>query len=339
MNSLPEIDLHYSLFLNKATVIYGESGTGKTVILKDILYLLKNYVDQIIVFSQTDKQTRSYGGTIVPSVMVHDNITDELLNDIYKRQEVLASVYDKVWNMEIIESLFSRIQSDVNGQRNAIAQIERAIGIIADSDIQAEDKNKKKDELMRYIKLIYKHAISENASALQKESLTEDEKYSLKYINLNPNLVILFDDCTALIDKFKKHFVINSLFFQGRHLKITTLLAIHTDKVLLPEHKKNSYVNIFTNDIAAHGYANRPSSDLDKASKIKFDNAVRVAFTDAAKYQKLLYIRDTRKFYRFCATPRDQFEFCSPTIRAFCEEIAASSGSLSKANKFSFKFM
>ncbi len=338
MNSLPEISLHYSLFLNKATVIYGESNTGKTVILKDILFQLKNYVNQIIVFSQTDKQNKTYSNSIVPSVLIHDNITDELLTGIYERQEALTFVYDKTWDMDIIRSLFDKIEG-VSCVKSAISQIEQAIDTINESDISAEDKNKKNEELNRYIKLIYKQTINEHMIDLQRESLNEKEKYSLKYINLNPCLVILFDDCTALIEKFKKHVVINSLFFQGRHLKVTTLLAIHTDKVILPEHKKNSFVNIFANDIAARAYINRPSSDLDKASKIKFDSAMRIAFTDAAKYQKLLYIRETRKFYRFTATPQDDFEFCSPAIRAFCEEISMKTNCLSKSNKFSFKFL
>ena len=106
--SLPELELNYTHFLDRSTLLYGESGTGKSFIMVDILYQLKPYVDQIIVISPTDRQNHTYDKGIVPLPCIHYTISPTLLTDIWERQSALAAVYTKANNPEVLRALFDK---------------------------------------------------------------------------------------------------------------------------------------------------------------------------------------------------------------------------------------
>jgi hypothetical protein len=170
-------------------------------------------------------------------------------------------------------------------------------------------------------------------------NLNADEQFTLKFINFNPRLVLIFDDCTDLLKKAKSNSVIQKLFYQGRWSYITVIFACHTDKALDPELKKNAFVSIFTEASCAHAYFERKSNDLDRDAKDRARLAVKAAFTPMAKYQKLVYLRSEKKFYRYTATLRKPFRFGSPYIWKYCEQVEAAAGSLSAGNKFINDFM
>lgn len=333
--SLPEITLSYSMFIDKATLLMGESKTGKTVILTDILYQLKSHIEQIIIFSQTDKQTRAFSKGIVPSPLIHDTITDRILEDIYQRQLALSGVYNKIWSdSNVIPRLFAKIDP----QKRKIAEevISAIRNKLRDNTLTEGERDQKEVEINEIINSIYRKYITQHV--FNPHDLNEDEQYALKYINLNPRLVILFDDCTELIKKFNNHHVMNKLFYQGRHAKITTLMACHTDKALNPEFKKNVFMTIFTDEGSANAYFMRGSTSMDKEASNKAKAALKLAFVPTQRHQKLLYSREEKKFYKFTATLRGDFEFCSPLVRKFTETVEAKGSTISKTNKYGYAF-
>ena len=337
--SLAETTLSYHMFLNRSAIIIGETNSGKTTIILDILYQLKPFVDQIVVFSKTDSQTHTYSGGMVPSVLVHNRITPELLKDIYDRQANLASVYDKVWRPEVIRGLFSRI---INSSNKTLIQttIDRIRATIAELSTSEEEESKFIVMVCeRYIKVIYRAIFNNNAAHLMNAGgLTKDERFSLQYIDLNPNLVLLFDDMTSDLGAIKNDPTLLDFFNQCRHIKTSMIMSIHSDKFLLPNHKKAAFVNIFARESSANAYMNRDTSDLDREAKAKFKLSAKRAFTESNKWQKLMFLTGSGEYYRFTATKQDYFEFCSPTVRRFCEEVKAEPGTLSRQNKFSYAF-
>jgi hypothetical protein len=343
--SLPELDINYKLFLDRTTIIYGESGTGKTVLIVDVLYYLKPHIDQVIVISQTDRSNHTYDSGVVPLPLIHYTITSELLNNIWERQNALAAVYTKASNIKILQKLFSKIDSEtakstVRGISRRLSDYKREVFREEDDEISAQEKyNKMKDECDKLLVLIYKHYINEYSSTLAKISLSSDEQFSLKYVNLNPRLVLIFDDVTDLLLKYKSHPVIQKLFYQGRWAYITALISCHSDKVVSPELKKNSFVNFYTEESAANAYFGRKSNDLDKDAKARAMAAIKAAFSPLDKHQKLVYIREEKKFYRYKATKRPGFKFGSPALWKYCEQVKSLPGSVNLDNKFMHEFM
>lgn len=344
--TLQEFDFDYKRFLDRTTILYGESGTGKSFVMVDVLHQLKTYVEQIIVISPTDRQNHTYDKGIVPLPCIHYSITPKLLDDIWERQNALAAVYTKANNVDILKKLFDRV-SNSSYERGIIDSInrkrrdyEREINDETTDEGSAKGKIADMEtECKKLIILIYKHCINKYKIPLSKLSLTKDEIFTLKYLNLNPRLVIIFDDCTDLLKKFRAHPVMQKLFYQGRWAFITALIACHTDKALDAELRKNAFVNIFTGEKSAISYFTRKSNDLDKEEMLRANTARKTAFTPMAKHQKLVYVRAEDKFYKFTATAREGLRFGSSVIWEYCRQIQAEAGSINTDNKFIGGFM
>lgn len=346
MSSLQELDINYKYFLDRSTLLFGESGTGKSFVMVDILYQLQPYVDQIIVISPTDRQNHTYDKGIVPLPCIHYTITSKLLDDIWQRQNALSEVYTKANKPDVLRNLFDKIPnnsrtisiiSSIHSKlRNYKDEVENDC---ADPSSARAKMTEMETECKKLITMIWRAEINKNRGYLQKLSLSKDEQFSLKYLNLNPRLVLILDDCTDLLKKFKTHPVMQKLFYQGRWAYITALIACHTDKALDPELKKNAFISIFTEETCAHAYFERKSNDLDKDAKTRASQACKVAFTPLARHQKLAWVREEKKFYKFTASSHTNFKFGSQYIWEYCDRIKAEEGALSADNKFIGEFI
>ncbi len=341
MTSLPTFDINYKYFLDKSAILYGETKSGKSSILVDILYHLKPHVDQIVVISPMDRQNHTYDRGIVPLPCIHYEITTELLDSIWKRQGGFSVVYSRVNKTNILKSLFDRIPNNERA-RNEIRQIYQKL-----KEFKQEIETKESDpaiassqvasmeaDCKQLIIMIWKHYINLNSAFLQNLQLSAAERYSLKHITFNPRLVLIFDDCTAEMKKFNTHPVMKKLFYQGRWAYITTLIACHTDKCIDPELKKGAFVSIFTEEPCASAYFDRCSNNFNKEARTRAYEALKAAFTPLAKYQKLVWVREDKKFYRFTATLRDEFKFCSDIVRKYCDKCCAVEDEQDSNNEF-----
>lgn len=338
---LEDLEFNYRLFLGKSALIFGESDSGKSTIIKDIMWVLNPHIDQVIVVSPSDRKNRSYSGGLVPRPLVHSKITAKMLEDTWQRQEALASVYERANRPEVLQRLFAHVATS-EAQRIVMeifrrkTDCERELRESGTGDIAA--KIKENDTNAReLVAKIQKHFINCGMDKFRNMKLSKDERFTLQYLNLNPNLLWIFDDCTSGLAKFKKHPVIQELFYQGRHSHVTLLIAAHTDKVLDPEIKSNSFVKIFAQEGVARSYYNRDSTALDKSHKALAFAACDEAFTPALKYQKLVHVRSSGKFHKFTASVHDGFRFGSPVIWQFCEMIENDADDMSD-NKFLSKF-
>lgn len=345
MSSLAELDFGHKYFLDQSTLLFGESKTGKSFIIVDILYQLQPFIDQVLVISPTDRQNHTYDSGLVPQPLIHYTFTPELLKDIWERQEAFAKVYTQANDPVTLRRLFDMC-SDNSRARSIIETINRKLVSYReeiedgdDDDATARTKIAEMDtECKKLITLIFKQCINEHRGKLQKMTLSKAEQHTLKYLNINPRMVLIFDDCTDLLTRHKNNQTLQKIFYQGRHVFITIMIALHTDKALPPELKKNAFTTIFTEQTCARSYFERPSNDLDKEARQRARDASRAAFEGGGKYQKLAWIRDEKKFYRFTATSRPKFRFGSHHLWDFCQKIQSESGGSLSNNKFIHDF-
>lgn len=339
--ALPELKYDYTHFLDKSTLLFGVSKSGKSFIMVDILHKLLGHVDQVLVVSPMDRQNHTYDCGLIPPPCIHYEITSELLTNMWERQVALVNVYTRVNDPEIIDRLFelcadATASQFIKASRQKFeqhqAQIKLAGGCVAAKIASVELKYK------TAINNIMKTTITKNRSMLERKGLDEDHMFSLKYLNLNPKLVLILDDCTDMLVKLKGHPVIQKLFYQGRWAQITFLIACHTDKALSPELKKNAFISIFTEETSARSYFERKTNDLDRASKVAAASAISCTFTPLAKFQKLALIREDKAYFRFTAESHPPFRFGSQIVWDFCDKIAVDSSSALSANRFMQKF-
>jgi hypothetical protein len=348
MAAVPDLIITHEKIIDKSSIVYGESGTGKSWIIVDMLHALRPYIDQIIVFAPTDRQNHTYDKGIVPLPCIHYTITPKLLTDIWSRQEALVAVYTQSNNLTTLKSLYGKIMSARRSATDSvIAEVnvkfktfERELAEKGlDDDAYKNKLGEMREDCDKLLLEIYKTSISKETQNLSRLNLTDREQYTLKYHGLNPRLVIVFDDCTDLIKKYKSHDVMQKIFYQGRHSKITAILAVHTDKALDSELKKNAAISIFTALPCASAYITRPSTSMDKESQLRALSACKIAFGDPTRpHQKLAFVRHEKKFYKFTAQKRENFSFCSAIVKSFCKIIAVENGKVSADNQFIAEF-
>ncbi len=345
MTSLPEFDINYKYFLDQSALLFGETRTGKSSIVVDILHHLKPHVEQVIVIAPMDQQNHTYDRGIVPPPCIHYSITAELLQNIWDRQNALSVVYTRANRPAVLARLFSRL-THVHQAHATIHQINEKLESFR-SEIEENEPDQSaakakiatmENDCKELITKIWRHYIGINAAALEQMRLTPDEVYTLKYLNLNPRLILVFDDCTAELKKFNTNPVMKKLFYQGRWAYITFIIACHTDKCIDPELKKNAFVNIYTEDSCATAYFERPSNNFNKETRTKANNALKAAITPMARFQKLVWVREEKKFYRYTATLRPQFEFGGDIVREYCRRCQADETNRTSNNKFINEF-
>lgn len=338
--SIPDLDFHYRRFLDRVTLLFGESGSGKSVIITDMLFQLKSHIDQVIVISPMDKQNHTYDKGIVPLPCIHYTISAELLNQLWERQEAFVSIYSRANDINVIKRLFMMCpgkEKELQLLTAVEAQKKKCISEVA-PDAEAKSKiSRMEADYSELVIKVYKMRILKSSRYLSEQKLSEIEAFTLKYIDFNPKLLLIFDDCTDLFKKMKGLPVLQKIFYQGRWNHITCIIALHTDKALDPELKKNAFVTMFTAEMTANSYINRESNDLDREARLRAKDALKSAFS--VEYQKLVWIREERKFYKYIATIHPIFRFGHVDVWKFCNKIMAEAGAVNTNNKFLRDFM
>jgi energy-coupling factor transporter ATP-binding protein EcfA2 len=331
---LEEFSASADIFLDRSTVLFGPSGSGKSTIIVDILYHLKPRVDQVIVFSPMDKQNNTFGSGVVPRPFIHYAVTKEILDELWERQSSFVTIYTQANRPEVLARLFSRIPDPKPAQFLAAYanKVEKMISkMTEESDIDAA-RGTFDEFKVRY----YKKYIADHAKYLFSLPLTMSEKLSLKNLDFNPRIVVIFDDCTDILKSMKNSKFIQNIFYQGRWSMITLILGLHSDKALDPEIKKNIFTTIYTRQNVAVTAFERQSSGLSKNEKARAIAAAHESFTPVYQHQKLVYSQPRDTYYKYTAVPRKNFRFGSDELWILCDAITNTDDDVidTRANKY-----
>ena len=326
-------------YLDRTALLLGESGTGKSVIINDIIMKLLGLIDEAHVFSPSNKENKSYVG-VIPDVFVHKEPTEETMNKIWERQIARVSVYnDKIMQQDILKNLFVKISTIDRKYAPVIGKVlakkKQLISNLKKTSDYEEKLRQINTKCGEFLSRVYVQAIKTHRDWLLKQKLTPDEQFSAYHINFNPKTLLIFDDCTDSTERIRNTSVMKELFFQGRHKQITAIFAIHTDKCLPPESKKNTFNIVFTDTPAASSYFDRKSSGLGKEGILRAMAALNEAFANPKNNQKLVWNRPDKKFYKYIAPfPPIIKRFGSSEYWSYAESIQKEPGELDTNNKY-----
>jgi hypothetical protein len=338
------IDLDYKNFLRGTTILYGASKTGKTFITKHILSILKPHIPNIIVICPTNDANNDYTG-IIPSRCIYKEINVEILKQIYDRQSYASDVWVKVNNINNLQKFFKKINNA--GANNIedkilrlfqsyISRIETSNLDYAQKKEQINQINEKKNEQL--IKL-YKNTIHNFKLSNETGDCTEQERLIMKYLYLNPSLLLIMDDCASEIGKWGDDEIIKKIFFQGRHLWITSIYTMQNDKGLASEIRLNAFNNFFTDPNSAMRFFNNTANAFDRATKKKAIALIEFIFNSGtASHKKLVYNRfDPKQFRYIIADDVVDFRFGSPLLWKL-SDIIPTKAAVKQDTKFSKLF-
>lgn len=338
MTDLPHYTISPRQVLGRVSVIIGKSGSGKTTVVKDFINSISNDISQAFIISSTAAANGDYNG-ILPQACIHKTIRVEFLKELQERQEVFRAIYDRVNRPELIDALYRR-----SATSKVIAKVtkisETVAGAIADEKAEGNsEENIKKLTGMRddLISAIKKKTIFDNSARLLSAQLTEDERYCVEHINFNPNVLLVFDDCTSEIESLRGAKELKELFYASRHRMITILMIVHTDRALLGDLKKSAVFIVLTDQPSANSFFDRKTNDIDgetrKRAKVLIKTVIGTANDPIPhRFQRLVF--SDGSFYKYTAKVSPPRLILPDILQKFCEEIEKSRGNGLAGNKY-----
>jgi len=327
--------------MDRSVLIFGPSGSGKSKIIVDIMATLNNDVDQIIVISPTDPANKTYSGKdVVPTPLIHYKLTDDLLETIWSRQEMFAAVYSRANQKSVLQSLFNRLNlTEVKKilEQAEITKADKLREVNGQFSDKARAKTKTEEierEYEKFFTLVYKRYISEYRKKLANMDLNQDEAFTIRYLEFNPRLLLIFDDCTADFKRLKSpraKSIMGKLFFQNRWAFTTVVIACHGDKNLDADLRNNAFMSIWTTRNSANVYFAHEANGFTKETAKKVIEWAPQIFKG---FQKLVYIREKDKFYKYTAQEHFNFQFGCAAIRSYCKKIKSDGLSMDMNNEF-----
>lgn len=320
------------MFKNRVILLYGETNSGKSTILKDILYILRNKVSIPIVFSPTDYINNSYQG-IVPPVLIYNEVNVERVESIWDEQLKRALLYDRANDLDILFSLFNKVADNFE-KKKAQLIINKAQESVKDVMLDSRiDMVAKKNETTRIteerssnLKKLFKSCIRIYTNKLQGMKLDKDESTALKYLDFNPHIIIIFDDCLSTANRWRNEEVFKKMFMQGRHSYITQIYTLQDDKGITPDLRRNSRISIFTSSNLASTHFEAKSNGYHSSEKKKAQKIIERIFShkrgSTPHYQKLIYNKDDPdRFGVTIADLHDDFVAGSIYTRKYTEKL------------------
>lgn len=323
------IDKNPDNFLNRSTILYGPSNTGKSTIGFWIMELLKPYIPNIIVICPTDGANESYSG-IVPGRCIFSSCDVEQLRNLYQRQEEATQTYNKANRMEILESLFNKAND--SSAKTLVDKLDRITmfrlrKVESSSEMNYATKKEQTkaitDKVKKTKRSIYKDTIEKHKTTLLTLNLSTDEKFSIKFLRFNPNMLVVLDDCQAEIATWGKDDTVKKLFFQGRHVNVTSMYMLQTDSSkdgLPPGIRMNTFNNFFTDGNTATRFFNNKDNGFSAQDKRDAQKIISELFKPnpdgSPNFKKLVYSRldPMHKFRYVIADQPENFKFGSEAL-------------------------
>lgn len=307
------------VFINKNTIIYGRTGTGKTTIVRDIMKILQPHYPIIFVICPTMSSYDNY----VPSAVRMDSLNLKFLREITQRQKDVTTIYNNIQkHRQTIIEKYGTFQ-----EKNAIVQLTNAYEdkkmeltrLYAGSSNQLENalhiiQRNYQARLLRLQREAFENMrrelsamrVSEWYESLvfRNQSIGKISFDVIRFYDINPKMLLIFDDVTgnfkeyAKIQSIDKSYLFKDIFTKGRHINITTIMTCHSDTSLPPDIRGAVHINIFSYRDIVEPFFKRTNNMLINAC-----NASSFFKEEIFKneHYKMIYDRDLSIFYAYRA--------------------------------------
>ena len=343
------------IFLDRSTVYYGASGTGKSTAIREQLKLLENLVSRVVCFTPTNDVNETYTDAI-PSCVINKTLSREKIEKIFEEQEKKAAIYTEINKIEMLKDVFNEMRNItslvgeyytvVNKIKVVDAKLDRFIRTTnARLDLNYGEKldliSSTKNEAENSIKEIYRIAIRKNSTMLTVHLKDEILRAVVQNIDYNPRLLLIMDDCiddiVAICSKSKKSktgdskpSIMDTIFSRGRWAYITIIIAAQDDVKLIGAIRKNTYVSIFTDAESAQHYMENKTNAITKQKKVRANMVIDAVFNSKGEknFKKLVYYRlgeiGGNMFTYKIAEKYDKIKVGSPHFWAICDRASKS---------------
>jgi hypothetical protein len=305
------------------------------------------------MFSPTNDVNGDYVG-IIPRAATIPNVTSGALEKIFKGQEKRAKIYTLVSDPEVIRPIFEQLRNipECSAEYFRISRTIETIGreaqarisiVESDNSLQYGDRKEKIQKIrsmaVERARDLYKGVLSKYQETLLKiPEITRNKAWEkiILYININPRLLLVFDDCITELNAIMKksaqgqESILDKIFARGRWAYMTIIIGAQDDSLVKTLIRKNTYVSIFTDAESANHFMENKANSVAKNKRIRAKHACDAVFESSqSKHKKLVYYRGgTPEIWSTYTIAEDygKFRVGSPDYWVICEMISKKSG-------------
>lgn len=346
---IPRVDDSNRYFLNHLTVLYGPSGTGKSSLIKHILNTLRDVIPVGIVCCPTNATNGDYD-RIIPPECIYDDLSANLMKRIFTRQSNILAMYDMVRDIDNLHSLYRMVADDQSSEKirrldlllsKSIAQVKSTF----DTDEVESTVNDLKERHKKKVVRIMRSCIKDNLTFINNQNLDGMQKVIVTNLEINPNILLLIDDCAASIKEWRDLTETKQLFYQGRHYKVTTVLTVQHEAILPPLLRTNAHISIFTTQEIVNTFLKRDSSGMSperRRQMIKIASTIFAPREDGRpNYKKLVFFSaliNTENKIQYIISDNKKKKFGSSAYWEICDQVKRESTHAVTGTSFSKMF-
>jgi hypothetical protein len=291
-------------YVDRTVLLFGGSGKGKTTVIEHILYTVKDHIPNYLVITPrtSDKTYRKK----LPARCIKEDLTKHMLTQIWDRQSNITQIYETANDVDVLASLFDKCPD-----RRALVMIkaikQRAFDSVRAIDASSMNFATKKDQKahieelqLKKVTMLYKASIRQMRQKLSNMQLSDKETVCLTYLDINPRLMIIIDDCSEKWQMWQKMFgkdeinPFNSIFFRGRHNNISLVFAAHDDKLIDTGLRKGARVTVYCGSKALMASIGKSGSGFTSQDKKLAQRMATEIFNEddsnVKSHKKLCYV-------------------------------------------------
>jgi hypothetical protein len=280
-------------FLNKSTNLYGGSGSGKTVILREILCTLQHRISDFYVFAGTTGTSDDsfFSPDVVPSPMLYSVLDMEKISNIVSLQELRIKLYKSSRNPEYLLGL-----ADACGPSCLEPSFRNAVQTFVNNRAMMDPTRS-----ARLSESIVSRLQAAILAHKARATFDQAQKRVISFFGQEvPTVGIIFDDLAVEISALKGHDLelLTNLYTKGRHYKITFFMVLQDITYLKTPLRSNGMINIFTCAGSASKYFMNKNTSTDRPTLDTAKKVTASIFERPAKHFVLVYLKDDPvKFY------------------------------------------
>ena len=199
-------------------------------------------------------------------------------------------------------------------------------------NIAEEKKQNIRKNLNVLLVKFLKSCISQARSGANLQEFSVDEQDVIKYIDLDHNTLVIFDDVqnemATLYSRKDTKNKVGNMFTRGRHYGITHWHTLQDDASLAPGLRKNAHISVLTQANLAESFINRTSNNIGKEDQKNGIRLVTSLFQSPEDRRKIIYFKQApgdKKFQYYAAKPRGIFKTNNDAVNAYCDKVSDSS--------------
>lgn len=322
-------------WLDRSAIWYGASGGGKTIHMMHVINLLHDKFPKVIVFCPTAEYNKVYKNK-VDDMFVYTELTPENFERVYSRQKEVVDMYINSCNYDVAKEVFDAFatREQLEASARLHSKLDEEISKIHSSNLadmmKAQKINNVTEDFKREIVVYYKACLLPVRNQIDTSNLSQAGANFVLCMDLNPRILLVFDDCQEeikdMLSKKKSNcaLFLRNLFSRGRHMFVTHFYTFQDDTILVPFMRKNAFVSVLTRQSEANTFIPRAANGIEKgAQKIGLE-LVRKLFQGDTDFRKMLYFREKKPdemFQHYTASRGGVFTTGSLIINSFCENV------------------